>query len=322
MTGRWLIAIVLCASAPAAAGTVGVITNEPQIASAASEWLSANDRTVIATPLDGQQSATLRDCFVIEDLGCARTIVDRHATADVIVYIAIARDKPELGVAMHWLVKHGPASSRSEACAGCTDAMVRDRVITSLAQLANTNAPPAAAAVTTGATTPASAPASSTTATGAVPRARGGLALGVELGEPTSATLAWFAGKLSIGGAIGSGTLAGAGLSLRAGLQLEVTRLASQIPLRVGLGGRIYHHGYEVMSIDELPDTHYGVFASIAAAVERGPLQLYAEVAPGLDIARTRGCALGSGAATVCPHVQQAPVFVHFLVGARWFLAH
>lgn len=308
---RWLIAIALCASAPAAAGTIGVVTSEPHLASAASEWLTARGETVIAAPLDGVRAATLRDCFVIEDLGCARAVVDQHSTTDAVVYIAIDRE-PATSIATHWIVKHGPSTNRTETCPGCSDAMVRDRVIANLAQLASTTTPPPVRAANAVATTTATPPA----------RERGGLALGVELGEPTSATLAWFAGKLSIGGAVGSGTLAGAGISVRAGLQLEVMRLGPRIPLRVGLGGRLYHHGYEAMSIDELPDTHYGMFASVAAAVDRGPLQLYAEVAPGLDLARSRGCTLGSGAATVCPHVQQAPVFVHFMVGARWFLAH
>ena len=156
----------------------------------------------------------------------------------------------------------------------------------------------------------------------AAPAARRGLALGVELGEPTSATAAWFRGPLSIGGALGTGTLAGPGVSLHADVSYVVYRLAPELPVRVGLGGRYYHHGYEAMSVDEVPDSHYGVRASAGVALERGPLQLYAELAPGIDVVRTRSCTFASGADTICPHAQASPLFVQLAVGARWFLSH
>jgi len=149
-----------------------------------------------------------------------------------------------------------------------------------------------------------------------------GLALGIELGEPTSATAGWFTGKLAVLGAVGTGTLAGMGLQLHADVQVEVLRLAPNLPLRVGGGVRVYHHGYTPASIDEVPDTHLGLRGSAALALERGPLQLYAELAPGVDVLRSSSCSLASGARSVCPHAQDLPVFVQFTVGARWFLSH
>jgi len=156
----------------------------------------------------------------------------------------------------------------------------------------------------------------------AAPGERSGLALGVELGEPTSVTAGWFRGPLSVSGALGTGTLAGVGLSLHADVQYVVHRLGPDLPVRVGLGGRYYHHGYDAMSLDEVPDSHYGVRASASVALERGPLQLYAELAPGVDVLRTRSCTFASGADTICPHAQSPPLFVQLAVGARWFLSH
>jgi hypothetical protein len=50
-------------------------------------------------------------------------------------------------------------------------------------------------------------------------------------------------------------------------------------------------------------------------------MQLYAELAPGIDFHRTASCTLASGPYTVCPHAQDRPLFVQLVVGARWFLS-
>lgn len=163
---------------------------------------------------------------------------------------------------------------------------------------------------------------SSTTAsaTDSPPPSLQGLALGVELGEPTSATVAWFADRFVIAGAIGSGTLAGPGLSIHLDGQLVVTQLSPEIALRAGLGGRYYHHGYEPSSTDEIPDSHYGVRGSLAIALHRGPLEVYFEAAPGIDVKRTTSCTLASGANSICPHAMEHPFFLQLVLGARWFL--
>lgn len=152
--------------------------------------------------------------------------------------------------------------------------------------------------------------------------AQRGLAVGVELGQPTAVTVGWWTGKVGVTGAIGTGTWSGAGVSAHVGVALEVTRIAAQMPVEVGLGGRIYHHGYTPMSIDETPDTHYGAFASVALGYELGALRLYAEASPGVDFKRTTSCSLVSGPYSICPHAQDNPLFVQLVVGARWFLSH
>ncbi len=149
-----------------------------------------------------------------------------------------------------------------------------------------------------------------------------GLALGVELGDPVSATIGWFAGNLAVSGAIGTGTVEGPGIEAHVDLQIVATRLSPSAPLRVGLGLRAYHHGYQPASTDELPDDHLGIRVPIALALERGSMQLYAEVAPGIDVAKSRSCSLASGAFSVCPHAQESPFFLQLVVGARWFLSH
>jgi hypothetical protein len=168
---------------------------------------------------------------------------------------------------------------------------------------------------------PSTAPAAVATI-GPAHAAPSGLAVGVELGEPAALTVAWYRGALGFAAGLGTGTFAGAGVSMHAGLELVVARLAPHVPVRVGLGGRYYRHGYDPMSIDEIPDTHLGIRAAAAVALERGPLQLYAELAPGLDVRRTQSCTLASGPDSICPHAQDSPVFLQAVVGARWFLSH
>ena len=159
-------------------------------------------------------------------------------------------------------------------------------------------------------------------ASDASPAARKGLAVGVELGDPSSATAAFFMDKLSVGGALGTGTFGGPGFSAHVDAQLEVHRLTPEIALRVGLGARYYNQHYERMSANEIPDSHYGIRASAAVAYARGPLELYAELAPGVDLKRTQSCTLADGPYSICPHAQQAPLFLQFGVGVRWFLSH
>lgn len=184
----------------------------------------------------------------------------------------------------------------------------------------------AASAIAHADTTTAPAPAvpASTTTTAAPAPAitRHGLAVGAELGEPTSATIGWFGDRLSFAAALGTGTRAGVGMSFHADAQVIVTRLRPNIPLRIGLGARYYHHGYQPMSVDELPDSHYGIRAPVAVALERTSMQLYAELAPGFDVKRTASCTLADGPASICPHAQERPLFFQLVVGARWFISH
>lgn len=300
-----IVAAVCCAASAARAETVAIVADEP-LSSSVGQWFQSHGREVVPSGLSQDLINTLRDCFVIEDPGCARGVVERGTTASAVAYVTIDRGN----VTTYWLVKGQAPTSRHETCTDCTAVTLRDHVIASFAQL--TSLP-----VTTQAAAKATTPTPHRSLESA---ARGGLAIGVELGEPTAATAAWFHDKVSLYGGLGTGTFGGPGVSVEVGAQLVIVELARHVPLRVGLGGRLYHHGYDLMSIDELPDTHYGVFGSLNAAFDRGPLQLYAQLAPGIDVVRTRSCTFERGPSTVCPHAQEAPVFVHFAVGMRWFL--
>ena len=180
---------------------------------------------------------------------------------------------------------------------------------------ATDKAPPPTTAVAPAAT------ATRTTTAAASPGA--GLALGVEVGEPTSATVGWFTGKLAVIGAIGSGTLAGVGVHVHADAQLEVARLAPNMPLRIGLGARYLPPRLPARPRSTSSRTPTSVSARPRRSpIEHGSMQLYAELAPGIDVKRTASCTLADGANSICPHAQATPLFLEFVVGARWFLSH
>lgn len=188
----------------------------------------------------------------------------------------------------------------------------------------NTSAATSVQGAAAASATASTAPTTSTTATStpADDNAQHGVAVGAELGEPTSATVGWFHDKLAVLGAVGSGTLAGPGIQIHADLQMVVHRLQPNVPIRVGLGARFYHHGYQPQSVDEIPHEHYGVRVPVSIAYEKKAMQLYAEVSPGVDFKRTNACALTNGAYSICPHQQQSPLFVQLVVGVRFFISH
>lgn len=169
---------------------------------------------------------------------------------------------------------------------------------------------------------PMSAPAATVTASVPPPASPHGLAIGIEAGQPASATVGWFADKLSVDAALGSGTLLGPGFEAHLDVQVIATRLAPNVPLRVGLGGRYYDQHYQAASPDELPQQRWGVRSPVSIALDKPSWQVYAEVAPGVDLHRSASCNLLDGANSVCPHAQSTPAFVDFVVGARFFLSH
>lgn len=147
-----------------------------------------------------------------------------------------------------------------------------------------------------------------------------GLAIGVALGEPSAITVRYTVSpdQLHVDAAVGTGTLAGVGPELHAGVAYQVSR---SLPLYVGAGVRYFHHGYAPASVDELPDDHLGLRAAVGGTLDLSPrLELFGEVAPGYDVLRSDSCSLMSGVDSVCPHAQSSRWFVQLMAGVRWSL--
>jgi hypothetical protein len=88
----------------------------------------------------------------------------------------------------------------------------------------------------------------------------------------------------------------------------------------VGLGLRYKRDHYQPASIDELPDAHTGIRASVGVGAKlRQPVEIYLDLAPGYDLARTDSCSFLSGVDSICPHAQSSRGFFDLAVGARWW---
>lgn len=301
--------------------TVGVVVTgeaslQAPISATIGGWLQRHGRVVAAAALPPAAIDMIVDCIVIDAPACARTVVETEATSGTVVFVSIesapSGEGRDVTVVGYWFAKGRDPIVQRASCSLCPNAEVRDTVENMMFSLSGTSPsvePPAKIEIRN------SPPAGSM-------RAQDGLALGVELGEPTSATVGWFAGRVVLAGAIGTGTRSGAGLSLHADVQFLVAHLGTGLSVRTGIGARYYHHGYKPASVDELPDSHYGVRAAAVLALDHGALQLYAELAPGIDLKRTRSCSLASGPGSICPHAQDSPMFAQFVIGARWFLSN
>lgn len=316
---------------------VGVVVTgdaalQPAISAEVASWLQHQGHTVEAAPLPGSAINGFIDCFVLEDTGCASEIVRAKAHSDAVVYARIdtsgAGPSRSVTITAHWIGKHNDIGSQKTTCKSCSDDALQitlDAMLATLAPVAaaGTLAPVAAAGMPAAAAAAAPAPAAQVSASAPDDEAAAptGFAFGAELGEPTAATVGFFGEKVALAAAIGSGTFAGPGISIHADVLYTATRLSAHVPLRVGLGGRFYHHGYDPQSIDEIPHEHYGIRVPVSIAFEKKALQIYAEAAPGVDVYRSMSCTLADGPRSICPHAQQNPLFVQLVVGARWFIS-
>src|SRR5215212_115925 len=85
-----VLASVLTA-ATAHAEKVGIVvtgeaTLQPQLASQLERWVHDRGRTLVPGALEPDAINTLIDCFVLEDLGCARGVVDNRSKSRAVVF--------------------------------------------------------------------------------------------------------------------------------------------------------------------------------------------------------------------------------------------
>jgi hypothetical protein len=141
-----IVGLVLASlSAAARADEVGVVVTgeavlQPQLRAGVEGWLRDHGRSVAASPLPPEATNKLIDCFVIEDLACARGVVEGQSSAPAVVYARVdvaaqadgSRDFTLLG---YWFAKgHAPVAER-RTCRGCTEQGMRDTLATLLAAL-------------------------------------------------------------------------------------------------------------------------------------------------------------------------------------------
>jgi hypothetical protein len=127
-----LVLVLLFAPRLAHAEQVGVVvtgeaTMQPQLVKSLETWLKSQGHELVGSPLPPDAINTLVDCFVIEDEGCARGVIEKRAKSKVVVF---ARVDVQAGgdldktvtLTAYWFEKGEKAVSARKFCERCTDA--------------------------------------------------------------------------------------------------------------------------------------------------------------------------------------------------------
>jgi len=131
------LALLIALGSPAYAGDdVGVIVTgegamQPQLRAQIESWLSQHGHTLVPSPLPSDAIPLLVDCIAMDDKGCARNIVEQHATTSSMVFARLdtknnatsgARD---VTLTAYWLNKGHDAVGERKTCEHCTDQSLR-----------------------------------------------------------------------------------------------------------------------------------------------------------------------------------------------------
>ncbi len=114
---------------------VGVVaTGDPnmqaRVVDAVQGWVQDKKLGLAAAPL-GAAASTLADCFVMEDMACAKKVFTQHATATTVVYVrvdmAMAASK-DYTLNAWWFTKGAEPVGEKRTCTQCDDAALTGTV--------------------------------------------------------------------------------------------------------------------------------------------------------------------------------------------------
>lgn len=129
----WIVVLAsVLTAATARAEKVGIVvtgeaTLQPQLSSQLERWLHDRGRTLVPGAMPPDAISTLMDCFVLEDLGCARGVVNARAGARSLIYARIdhvsnSDGTRNISVIGYWFQKNAEPVSERRVCEQCTDA--------------------------------------------------------------------------------------------------------------------------------------------------------------------------------------------------------
>jgi hypothetical protein len=127
-----VIALVLATARFAvAAPSVGVVvTGDPalqnKVRAQAIAWIQQHGFTPQAKPLGPDALKTLTNCFVIEDMECARGVVEHQSTVDYLVFVRAdligGKRSKEANLVAYWFLKDRDAVVDKRNCKPCVNA--------------------------------------------------------------------------------------------------------------------------------------------------------------------------------------------------------
>jgi len=135
VTARYTLVflLVLCGLAHAEGPTGLVVVGDANIkdtlSSTLSDWLTHHGRTVATDPLDHDGVLTLTNCVSLQDLACARGVVEKRAKTEGVVFAQVATTKEgAVTVQVFWLVKGHEALAERRACEDCNADVLKGTV--------------------------------------------------------------------------------------------------------------------------------------------------------------------------------------------------
>ena len=143
-----LAVLALASTARADVGVVvtGEATLQPQLLSHLETWLRHHGHTIYASALEPDAINTLIDCYVVEDLNCARKVIEARAKSTAIVYARVesapaSNGTRDISIVGYWMEKGHDMMAERRTCQKCTEKQMHDLADDLMLSLAAT--PPA-----------------------------------------------------------------------------------------------------------------------------------------------------------------------------------
>jgi hypothetical protein len=92
-------------------------------------WVRNKGFVLVKSPMSKDAANSFDNCFVLEDMKCARGVFDNRSRSATLIYVGIDPGDPEAGtgpaLAVYWFTKEQETSGSKLPCADCEKAYVK-----------------------------------------------------------------------------------------------------------------------------------------------------------------------------------------------------
>jgi hypothetical protein len=136
-----LVALAIAGGSAHADSAVGVVVTgsgslQSEVENHIEAWLKKHGHDIVGAPMSRDAVTTIANCFTIDDIKCARGVVEQRSKADSVVFARIDTAGKDVTLTTYWFVKgHEPISERRvcEQCKGDEWRELADTMLTTLA---------------------------------------------------------------------------------------------------------------------------------------------------------------------------------------------
>jgi len=101
--------------------TGGKADMQGEVESHLESWLRKHGHTIVTSPLSRDAVNTIANCFQLDDLKCARGVVEARSKADSVVFARIEPAGKDITFTTYWFVKGHEVISERRVCEQCTE---------------------------------------------------------------------------------------------------------------------------------------------------------------------------------------------------------